>query len=171
MSVENVIWKGSPSHWTNFWSHVGCLLLAVGAIVGGVFFPPVFAAVVIPVGIVLWKWLTVRCTVFELTSQRLRMSQGVFTRTIDEIELYRVKDSLIEQPFWLRVVGLGNLIMDTSDRSHPKAELNAISDVIGVHERVRERVEKLRDAKRVREVDFDNAGGGTDEFDDGLEID
>lgn len=169
MSDENVIWKGTPSHWTNFWSHVLSALLAAGAIAGGVFFPPAFAGLAIPLGIVLWKWLTVRCTVFELTSQRLRMSVGVFTREIDEIELYRVKDSKIEQPFWLRIVGVGNLILDTSDRSHPKAELNAIRDVTGVREKVRERVEKLRDSKRVREVDFESGGG--EEFDDGVEID
>ncbi len=144
---------------TNFWPYVGCLILAGGVVAGGVFFPPAFGLLVVPAGIALARYLIIRCRVYELTSDRLRLYNGVFNRTIDEIELYRVKDSTITQPFWIRVFGLGNVVLDTSDRSHPTAEMLAISDPQGVRELVRANVERLRDQKRVREVDFDGAGG------------
>ncbi len=162
MNDESVIWKGRPSQLTKIWTYVLAGLLAVGAIVGGFFFPPAFAALVIPAVWAGWVWLSVRCRVFELSSQRLRLSEGVFNRRIDEIELYRVKDTVIEQPFWLRLFGLGNLILDTSDRSHPNVNLSAIHEVSDVREQVRKNVEIIRDKKRVREVDFESSG---DDFD------
>ncbi|CAN5299374.1 hypothetical protein BH23VER1_BH23VER1_19520 [soil metagenome] len=156
---ESTVWKASSSQLTNFWILLGCLLLAAGVVAGGLFFPPVFALLAVPAGIALWRYLVVRCRVYELTTDRLRFYEGVFSRTIDEIELYRIKDSTIVQPFWIRIFGLGNVVLDTSDRSHPTATMFAISDATQVRELLRASVERLRDQKRVREVDFDGSGG------------
>ena len=105
-----------------------------------------------------WKWLTVRCHRFEISTERLKMFEGVLNRSVDEIELYRVKDTQIQQPILYRLFGLGHVILETSDRSHPKATLNAIKGPREVGEILRREVESLRDKKRVREVDFDESG-------------
>ena len=113
-----------------------------------------------------WKWLTVRCHRFEISTERLKMFEGVLNRSVDEIELYRVKDTQIQQPILYRLFGLGHVILETSDRSHPKATLNAIKAPREVGEILRREVESLRDKKRVREVDFDESGDS--EFGDEL---
>jgi len=159
-ATDRVIWKGGPSQWTNFWIYVLCLMLAAVIVVGGVFMLPVLMALVIPLGWAGWAFLVVRCEVYELSEGRIRFYTGVLSRKIDEIELYRVKDSSVVQPFWLRVFGLGTVLMETSDRSHPRAELAAVKDPVGVREHLRKRVERIRDAKRAREVDFDGSGDG-----------
>ncbi|MBK1835367.1 PH domain-containing protein [Roseibacillus ishigakijimensis] len=163
---ENVIWRGHPSQLLNFASHLVALLLAVGIITGaalsGIW--PLAAAVILPLGWSLWKYLTVRCRVFELTSERLRLYDGVLNQEIDELELYRVKDTTLVRPFWLRVFGLSTLIAETSDRSHPTVHLEAIRDGMKVRELLRKQVESLRDKKRVREVDFDGSEGDELEF-------
>ena len=143
-------------------------ILAGGIGVGGFFFPPLLVALIIPVLWAGWKYLIVKCRVYELTTQRLRLYEGVINRNIDEIELYRVKDTNIEQPFWFRMFGLGVLNLKTSDRSHPNVALEAISDVTDVRELVREHVERLRDQKRVREVDFE--GGEDADFDSDFDL-
>jgi uncharacterized membrane protein YdbT with pleckstrin-like domain len=107
----------------------------------------------VPIFYGLWKWLEVRCTQYEVTTERLRVSTGVLSRTLDELELYRVKDTRFEQPFWFRLFGLGNLIVQTSDRTDPVVTLRAIPGGLGVRELVRRQVEELRERKRVREVD------------------
>ena len=94
------------------------LILAGGIVIAGILFPPVFAALLVPALWAGWRYLVVKCRVYELTSQRLRLYEGVINRKIDEIELYRVKDTNIEQPFWFRMFGLGVLNLKTSDRSH-----------------------------------------------------
>ncbi|MCF6313266.1 MAG: PH domain-containing protein [Verrucomicrobiales bacterium] len=168
MNDESVIWKSSPSQLLNLGTFTYALILIIGIGVGGAFFPPAFAAMIIPVVWAGWKWLVVKSRVYELTTQRLRLYEGVFNRKIDEIELYRVKDTNIEQPFFLRMFGLGILNLETSDRSHPSVAIEAISDVATVREHVRKHVEKLRDQKRVREVDFE--GGGDSDFDSDFDL-
>lgn len=164
---EDILWKGSPSQMLNLGKFLVGLLLIAGIGVGGTFFPPAWAAIVLPLAWMLWEFLKVRCRVFELTTERLRIYTGVLNQTIDEIELYRVKDTTMERPFWLRMFGLSSLFLDTSDRSHPKVELEAISDAVNLRETLRKQVEFWRDRKRVREVDFEDGGdmeGGEDGF-------
>lgn len=156
MNEEPIVWKSSPSQLLNIGSYIMALILAAGIVVFGIFFPPVFAALLIPILWMGWKYLVVKCKVYELTSQRLRLYEGVFNRKIDEIELYRVKDTTIEQPFWLRMFGLGNMNLITSDRSHTEVFIQAIRNVTTVREHVRQHIESQRDQKRVREVDFED---------------
>ncbi len=117
--------------------------------------PPVFAALILPLVWMIWRYLVIRCEAFELTSQRLRISKGVLNQTIDEVELYRVKDVLLEKTWWMRILNLGSLYLETSDRSLPKITIPAISDATTLRETLRREVEIVRDKKRVRELDFE----------------
>lgn len=140
MEQEKDIWSGTPSQVIN----LGTYLLL------GLFF-----FLVIPLFVILWKWLEVKNTKYELTTQRLRTRTGILNKNLDELELYRVKDYKLDQPFFLRMFSLGNVILETSDRSNPVVTIRAIPDAEDVREKIRACVEKRRDEKRVREVDFE----------------
>jgi uncharacterized membrane protein YdbT with pleckstrin-like domain len=155
--IETPLWKGTPSQWLNIGPFSLALLLSAGIAVGGIFFPPAFAGLILPLIWMIWRYLVIRCEIFELTSQRLRISHGVFNQKIDEIELYRIKDVLVERKWWMRIFGLGSLHLETSDRSLPQVTIPAISDAIGLREILRKEVEAVRDKKRVRELDFEEA--------------
>jgi uncharacterized membrane protein YdbT with pleckstrin-like domain len=103
------------------------------------------------------RWWVTRTTVYELTTQRLRKSSGILNRKVDELELFRVKDYAMEQPFLLRLLGLGNLTLVTSDASTPTVAIKAIADVEEVREKLRHAVQAERDRKRVRELDVDGS--------------
>jgi len=133
-------------------------VLATAFVVGGVYWVPSLIGLIIPVTYAGWRYLSVRCNVFEITTQRLRITTGVINQDIDEIELYRVKDILIERRWWMRLTGLGTVHLETSDRSLPKLEINAVRNCIKVREELRKLVEAMRDSKRVREMDFDETG-------------
>ena len=137
MAEERELWRGRPSHWVNLpWTVLWLLLFWL----------------VIPLLILLWQWLVIRNTVYELTSERLKLRRGVLNKQLDEVELYRVRDYHLAQPFFLRLFGLGNIVMQTSDRSHPSVRLRAIRDGEQVYERVRAAVEECRARKGVREL-------------------
>jgi uncharacterized membrane protein YdbT with pleckstrin-like domain len=106
----------------------------------------------------LIRWWLTKTTSFELTSQRLKIDSGILNRRHEELELYRVKDYSLERPFLLRIVGLGNLIMHTSDTSTPTVTIRAIAEVQDVREKLRAAVQTERDRKRVRELDVDGGG-------------
>ncbi len=157
---ENVVWKGKSNQLINFWPFLICLLI-VGLFVGGAFLNPFIAVgAVIPLAYAFWVWLTTRCRVYELTNERMRVYSGVLNQEIDEVELYRVKDTKILRPIWLRIFGLSSVELDTSDRALPKLELEAVSNGRELRENIRKYVEITRDKKRVREVDFEAGEDG-----------
>ncbi|OYV05555.1 MAG: hypothetical protein CFE26_10995, partial [Verrucomicrobiales bacterium VVV1] len=159
MSSEITLWQGRPSQWLNLGPFLIAITIAIGLCVMGMIFPIFLpfglALMVLPVLYLIWRWLKVRSQKFELTSERLRVTEGIFNQKIDEIELYRVKDIAMERPLWMRMTGLASVLLDTSDRSMPKLTLPAISNGVELREQLRKQVEEIRDKKRVREVDME----------------
>lgn len=134
MSEETVLWQGRPSQVLNLPVFLSCILI-------------------VPIPIAFWSWLALRCTNYVLTSERLRVTTGVFSRRSEELELYRVKDLTVEEPFLQRLVGCGRLTLHTSDRTNPTLVLAAMRNVSALRDTVRGQVERLRNAKGVREID------------------
>jgi uncharacterized membrane protein YdbT with pleckstrin-like domain len=137
---ERTVWLGTPSQVIN----LGSFILL------GLFF-----WLVIPLFVILWKWLVVKNMKYELTTERLRLRHGVFNKKSDELELYRVRDYKLDQPFFLRIFSLGNIILQTSDRSHPTVVIQAIPDAENLREQLRTYVEACRTRKGVRELDVE----------------
>ena len=162
MNTETSLWKDTPSQWLNI-GHFAASAIIAAAIIAASFVTPVaLAAIAIPIAYAAWRYLVVRCQTFELTSQRLRIAFGVINQHIDEIELYRVKDTLMTRTWWMRLTGLSSITLQTSDRSLPSLIIPAIPNGNDLREQLRVRVEAQRDAKRVREMDFDDASEATD---------
>jgi len=136
LDVETVVWRGSPSQWENVVPFALCLL-------------------VLPIPWALWRWLSTRCTSYEVTSQRLRMRWGVFTRQLEEIEIYRVKDTTETQTLWQRLVGVGTVKVLSSDRTLPELRLRNVKGHSEVRDCIRAQTERMRRARRVRELDIE----------------
>ncbi len=157
---EEILWKGSSSQWLNLGPIAACLVLS-GAIVAVSLLTvmlPLLAALVLPLGYLLWRFLLVRTRVYELTSERVRVTSGVINQNIDEIELYRVKDTQTFRTWWMRLTGLATIQMETSDRSMPQLIIPAVKGGTELRELLRTHVEAVRDRKRVREMDYDQVG-------------
>jgi uncharacterized membrane protein YdbT with pleckstrin-like domain len=90
---------------------------------------------------------------YEITNERLFIFSGVFSRMREEIELYRIKDYEVFQPFYIRLFGLSNILIHTSDRTSPVIMLMAINKGYKIADLIRENVEKQRRQKGVREID------------------
>lgn len=156
---ETELWKGHTSQWVHFWYYFFCVLIAAGCVAGAPFSGGLSAiGVVVP--LIMWcvRWWATKTTAYELTTQRLRKRSGILNRKVDELELFRVKDYAMEQPLVLRMLGLGNLTLITSDASTPTVSLRAIRGVEDVREKLRNAVQAERDRKRVRELDVDGSG-------------
>jgi len=156
---EKIIFRGSSSQILNADVLGASVVAVIVLVVGGLTLSPwVYAALPLVILFAAWKWLQLRCRVFELTTERLRVSQGVITRRTEELELYRVADVSLVEPFFLRWLGLGNVVITTNDRSTPVVTIPAIPRVRDLREELRKWVEACRDRKRVRltELESDN---------------
>lgn len=160
MEDETVLWEGRSSQWLNFAHFAAALVLAVLLVIAGsIYHPCAFIALLLPTGYALWRYLVIQTHVYRLSCQRLRVTSGVINQHIDEIELYRVKDSTILRPWWMRLTGLSSISLETSDRSMPQLLIPALPKGLETREMLRKQVEIQRDRKRVREMDFDDVEG------------
>ena len=132
---EQVIWEGSSSQVRNLHIYLLCALLCW---------------LIVPIVYAIVKWIQLRCRRYEITTQRVRIRQGVFSKRTDELELYRVKDSTVLEPFWQRMFGIGNIVITTNDTTTPTLTLEALPDAPGTREKLRAAIEECRDRKRVR---------------------
>ena len=169
-SSESSLWQGTSSQLLNLGPFAVCLILAVAIIVAVVMtgILPLLATLLIPLGYAVWRYLVVRCRVFMLTCERLRITDGVINQHLDEVELYRVKDILMTRAWWMRLTGLSTITLITSERALPEVVIPAVRDGHAVREKLRKQVELRRDAKRVREMDFDSVGNSADDLDGDL---
>jgi len=164
--AEHTIWEGTPSQLTNFKPVAGLLfmiLFIIGLVVSLDYifkheYREVYyglAIIVVPLIVILWKWLQVSCHRYEVTNERIRVRTGILARSHEVVELYRVKDISLERPFLMRLFGLGDVIAITSDKSTPTVTFHAVRGATGFYEELRKHVEQRRVQRRVREVDFE----------------
>lgn len=131
--MSNTVWKSNPSQLTNIKVYLF-----------------LFWTVIIP----LIVYLKTRFTIYELTDQIYREKKGILSQKIEELELYRVRDYSVDKPFLMRLFGLGNLTLITSDKTNPRVYLRAIRNVENVRDIFRKHVEEARKATGTKEVDF-----------------
>ncbi|PZR71327.1 MAG: hypothetical protein DLM73_16135 [Chthoniobacterales bacterium] len=138
--AEETIWRGTSSQLKNLGFFLLCFL---------------FCWLIVPIFIGLTRFLQTKNHVFGLTNERLKMSEGIFSKVTETLELYRVKDIEILQPFFYRMLGLENIKVNTSDLSSPVVMLDGIPQNVGLADKMRNAVETIRMQKNVREIDIE----------------
>lgn len=138
---ETLVWRGTSSQVKHLGVYVVCLLTCW---------------LVVPIFIALYRYIQLRCRVYELTSERLRITSGWLSKSTELVELYRIKDMEFLQPFFYRLFGLGHVILFTSDRTAKNILIEAIAQPQQLLDRIRNCVEICRQKKGVREMDFDD---------------
>jgi uncharacterized membrane protein YdbT with pleckstrin-like domain len=155
---ETTLWTGSPSQWLNSGWFAACLVGAAAFIAAAVAAsqPILAAGAFIPAIVALSKFLTVRTTRIEVTTERITTTAGILSRHKWDIELYRVKDTTLHEPFLLRLVARANILIVSSDRSSPTVTLPALPDAESLRQQIRANVERLRLKRGVREMDIEH---------------
>ena len=155
---EQPIWTGSPSQVKNTLPFFFAALAALAILFFSLIlwnWPPGIGFVGVPVIYALCRRLAVGAQQFELTSERLLTSRGFLSRTTDCLELYRVKDMRILQPFRLRLFGLENIELVTSDETSPVIVIDHVPSSLRLANQIRAQVEACRVAKGTREVEIE----------------
>ena len=80
----------------------------------------------VPALVALWRYLTLKFFRYRVTTERVGLTRGVLTKRTDSIELYRVKDTTLIEPFFLRMFGLSDVVLNSSDRTTPLLVLHAV---------------------------------------------
>jgi len=161
---EEELWSGHPSQVLNlsiyvFWGVIVLLTLAallfVDVFSESAFWGSIIAGTVAAVGLInaAVAYIHLHAIEYVVTNQRVRIISGIFSKDIQEIELFRVKDTMANQSFLLRLFGLGTITILSGDEGHPRLVLSGVPDAIELRERLRQEVMTLRQRFGVREVD------------------
>lgn len=173
---EAVVWQGTPSARADLPSYLalgaGALLATVGLVflgrasagdvgagdVGerslGSLVPWLVALVwAVCLGAALATYLRSRAVRYTLTEERLRVTTGLLSTTTNELELRRVRDTVVVEPFTLRLLGLGHVTLITADASTPRVTLRAVPAPQPLQSTIRTLVQRAYGRGGVREID------------------
>ncbi len=143
--AEETVWRGTSSQAKNAGAFVLCgLCLCVLFLLFAFlwrnesardFSPYILSPAIVPIFIALSRFLQTKNKIYELTTERLKITAGVFNKVTDTLELYRV--------------------INTADVSTPFVLIEAVPKKIGLGDKIRNAVENVRMQKRVRELDIE----------------
>lgn len=89
---------------------------------------------------VLWSgksWMTLGVR-YELTNQRLRIYEGIFNRSLHEIDLIHVREAKVSQHLGERMANIGDVTLITTAPEHPEVRLDNVKDPMQVRELIRQ---------------------------------
>ncbi len=114
-----------PTLTAMFWIAMACLLIFVG---GPAIKNPTLAKLPLPIGIgiavialinCLIRWLDVMSRIYHVTRDRIEYEHGIFSKTVHNVDLWRVLDISFTASFIQRLFRLGCVRVTTSDKDTP----------------------------------------------------
>ncbi len=131
---ENVLFEGHPA-----------LLPGLGALL--------ISVLTLGLGLLVFWWRS-RSRHYRITSQRIVVESGVFSKKMEQIDLYRVRDYVVDRPFGQRVMGTGNLELEAMDSTTPRLRIFGLkTDVVQLYEQLRLLTEADRHVRGVRLIE------------------
>jgi membrane protein YdbS with pleckstrin-like domain len=164
-AVEEKLWSGHPSQMLNFSIYIFWGAVLILTVLGLFLADNVFSesplwgftitGVVALIALInsAAAYLHLHAIEYVISTQRVRIVSGIFSKNIQEIELFRVKDTMAQQSFLLRLFGLGTITILSGDERQPRLVLSGIPGAVELRERLRQEVMTLRQRFGVREVD------------------
>lgn len=93
--------------------------------------------------------LPISFTRYSLTEDRFFKEVGLFNTNEDQTQLYKVTDITVSRTLWQKILGLGTIILLTSDPSNPKVFIENVPDPRNISELLNKLVEKEKRKKNV----------------------
>ena len=139
---------------------LGMILMAVAAALAirarDFSWPPWVALVPLALGllVLLLVRIRVKSCRYRLTTQRLFIRRGWWARESNELELYRVKDVVVDQGGLQRLLGYGTITVVADDETTPRFDMAGIPRPLAVKELIRTHYRAARQREGVRPTEF-----------------
>ncbi|MES2062526.1 MAG: PH domain-containing protein [Bacteroidota bacterium] len=128
-----VYFRSAPiPHLPSILSGIGLIILAIG----------------------VYKYFYLQCTIFIISHDQIKTMTGVFSRRIDFLEMYRIKDYIVTQSFLFRILNLMTFTLLSIDKNaqNKTIQMKGIT-VTKLPDHIRDLVQTARQRNRVFEVD------------------
>lgn len=78
-----------------------------------------------------------RSTRYRVTNQRILIESGLFSRSLEEIDMRSIDDIEFRQSFFERIFGIGEIVLVSTDKVAPRRALHGIRDPRNTRELIR----------------------------------
>jgi uncharacterized membrane protein YdbT with pleckstrin-like domain len=143
---EKAIWEGRPSQWINFNTYLYCIVLTTFIIIAILYVSKLqwlFALCLLyPVGRFLFAWYEVHTTSYKITESRVLHREGVFNRVTTESKLSDIKEVLLVEPWYKRIVRLGDIRLNIKGFAESHITISGIHHADAIKELINKNIIK-----------------------------
>lgn len=102
-------------------------------------------------GFAWYRLLYIRSFKYQVTPEYILLTQGIFFKRIDQVELFRVKDYIVTQSFIMQICKLMHLTLKSTDAKNATIRFQGIPES-NIIETIRERVLEARKSNNIYEL-------------------
>jgi hypothetical protein len=151
-NVEQVLFDGHPA----LFPGVSMLIVAIITFVVSAVAIPVIGGLLVAVLWVIVRFIQTRATHYRVTDRRIIIERGVFSKRMEQLDLYRIADYAVDRPYGQQLMGTGNLTLVTMDKRTPEIHIKGIhADVVALYENVRGATERAKRERGVQVTEFE----------------
>lgn len=100
-----------------------------------------------------WSYLKTLFHHYRITSDRVVSTQGLISRRVAQIELWRVTDVFVHQTIVGRILNVGDVAVVSADRRAPDMRLVGLASPVEMKEQIRAAFLAARDKRGIREIE------------------
>jgi membrane protein YdbS with pleckstrin-like domain len=168
---EEIYYEGSPMVRGNlgkifFWFLFGLVLIAAPVVFYFLSNPRHFpiwwvTLALVVAGLVMWfiPVLIVKSVRYRISNYRIDFERGIFGKKIDTLELWHVEDIRFDQSFLDRLLGVGNLMVVSSDETTPQLRMVGLPNPRPLFETLKQRVIAVKRQRGVVKMDIGHDPG------------
>jgi uncharacterized membrane protein YdbT with pleckstrin-like domain len=158
---KKLVYEGSPS-WRAYFGSYFLLFLLVPLVAAAAEWAAVYyklsdlyraLAILIPLAVGLLGFLIIslvrKANRVRMTNRSVESESGVFSKKIDVMELWRIRDVRYRQSFLDRILGIAHIDVFTKDVTSPYLEIVGLPASRQLFEQLRDNIEIQRQSKRV----------------------
>ncbi|MBM3461807.1 MAG: PH domain-containing protein, partial [Armatimonadetes bacterium] len=81
-------------------------------------------------------WLKQRSIHYRITTERITITSGLFSRESEDIQLVRIEDVQYKQGFFQRMLGVGTLLLISTDKTQRDLFIYGVADPPAFKEKI-----------------------------------
>ncbi|MGI6497194.1 MAG: PH domain-containing protein [Kiritimatiellia bacterium] len=85
----------------------------------------------------IYKWIVLKSRVFRITNDRVEFEQGILSKSVHNMDMWRVQDIAFNQSLLQRLLGLGRVLILSSDKDTPILNIGPIHNARALYERLK----------------------------------
>jgi uncharacterized membrane protein YdbT with pleckstrin-like domain len=87
--------------------------------------------------VLFYKAMQLRMTHYEVGIDRIEFGRGIFDRKVDNLDMFRVLDIKLRRSVLDCIVGVGTVLLTTTDKSHPEFMFEKVRDARELYDAVK----------------------------------